>query len=377
MKRTPVVLMLALLLFTLLLTSCQNNIHQGKTNLHSKRSTSQNNNLLKPLPNKEIVPLQLNVQQFHGVTGWLNNNEVLVIENEGDGSSIYAYNIWTGSKQIIYTSKSPITSAKLNRSRTYLAIHTSNMFHEAAMTIFDLKTQKPLYSTKIESTEIDYTWNSYLNSELLISAFHEDWTFSMYVVNTDNQTMKKIDIPQPFAVWKSEEELIMINWDTSSIATESPLAIWKDGQIEQALVGRNFYHINGWKDVILTIRTDLKNNQKAYISFFNSSLQLIDEFQTPHLTAYSGWEVPFYDLVNNSEFFMVQPLESGLSDMYAGGFQLVKRNIKTGESKILLNLNDNLPISCSPEGNYCLTGYYFENIITFNDKKIQPLIILE
>ncbi len=59
-------------------------------------------------------------------------------------------------------------------------------------------------------------------AELFVSSFYEDWTYSSYVLNPDEQTMETLDFPQPFAQWASENDLMFFDWDKEEPALTAP-----------------------------------------------------------------------------------------------------------------------------------------------------------
>ena len=61
-------------------------------------------------------------------------------------------------------------------------------------------------------------------------------------------------------------------------------------------------------------------------------------------------------------------------DMYDEEFQLMKFDADANQVQEIMGGLKNEPLSCSPDGSYCLYGYNFEKLIDLNKKKIMKLI---
>ena len=89
-----------------------------------------------------------------------------------------------------------------------------------------------------------------------------------------------------------------------------------------------------------------------------------------------GLAYPLLRLCGRREKFLTfQPLRSGEADLYDEKFQLVSYPLEgNGEGKIILDQAENEPLSCSPDGKFCLYGFYMENLLNVQTKEIIPLL---
>ncbi|MDQ7860793.1 hypothetical protein RCO48_06040 [Peribacillus frigoritolerans] len=99
------------------------------------------------------------------------------------------------------------SEVSISPSGTHILLSSFTSSDKASITILD-KTGNPLYSVAIPAYELAYEWNSFKDGRLFVSSFYEDWTYSSYVLNPDEQTMETLDFPQPFAQWASENDLM-------------------------------------------------------------------------------------------------------------------------------------------------------------------------
>lgn len=362
-----------------LLTGCQEEDLQTQPSVSSNSEKPSSDQAIEKRNNghsdRKTLPLELKEDQFEFMIGWLNNETILYCENLNGAYVISSYHIYTGEKEEMYTSELPIIQAVLSPSKTKILIHTSPTIYEADVKIVSLQNDKLIFHDIIESSEISFTWNGYDESKIFAVAFYDDWSFSTYILNIEEQTRAETKVPYPFAIWQNSNSLLTLDWDHESPETTAPILSITNGESESVLNDRNFYFLYGWEGLFLAISLNKFDDSLTDFNFYNEKLELIQTIQFPYLTEYSSWEIPRFNLVADDMFFIVAPKTSGEADNYDGGFDLIKIDLKDGSQDILIENVANEPIQSSPDGNLILYGYQYEHVINVNNKNIERILI--
>jgi hypothetical protein len=312
--------------------------------------------------------------EFFKVIGWLSNNQLLFITNKGQTSNLYRYELITGHSELLYKSDQPIVTALASPSKKYILIQSTPSSYEGIITIIDRKG-KTKYKQELASFELEYAWNPYNETEILVSKFNEDWTFEVFKLDIKKKGLVNLSLTQPFVKWVDRHHIAYMNWDQNNPALFAPIVMKDLSSTKEKIAFKKVYQFTTFQDLLLTITVNEQENTQAIYSFFDRKNQSVFSFTIPQLTKFSDWLVPFYDFNEGKQQFLTfQPLKSGESDTYVDGFQLVSYQLKTGKSSILFDGMDNEPISCSPSGEACLYGGRFEKLIDLKSKKIYNLV---
>jgi hypothetical protein len=322
-----------------------------------------------------LVPLQSEKGVFRSALGWLDARRVAVCEEQDGKTVVSSYGLKSGRKEEIFTLDSPITSAQLSPSGRMILVHTVPSPYESDLIIYDAKTGKKRYETRLEAWDLAIEWNPFNEEELLVTTFFEDWSYEVYRIHMGRENIQKIGLEQPFAIWRNEDSFAYLDWGPEGMDMTAPLIVAGDGQEKRLFPDRTFYYLDGWKEAFLAIGPDRKDINRAEFILFDQQAALETAFSVPHLSTFSGWQIPNYDYSpETGDFFLIEPKESGEADVYHGGFRLVKRNISGNGSEVILENAENEPIRCSPDGAYCLSGYFLEKVIDVQGKTIEDLV---
>ncbi|HAQ06288.1 MAG TPA: hypothetical protein DCR24_01650 [Bacillus bacterium] len=372
--RVPFGIILFMLLFTsaIGLSGCsENKTGTNHTGMHHDLDRMKE---MPPLSflGAEIVPIQVNGGEFYKAAGWLDENNIIYIVNEGNGSSLYSYQLDAGLKSKLFSSEIPITTAELNPDKELILIHSATS-NEGTITVIDSSGQV-LFSTSIESYELSFEWNPFAEHLVLLTAFNEEWNFNTYLLDVKKKNMEEYELPQPFARWISKDELVFQEWDEEGISLQAPLRVisLKDQNTKEALslvhrfdsLGRN----------LLSVKIDESDPDRAYYEIHSNRFERIAGFAVPILTSYSGWLIPFYDLMDGGrEFVYLRATHMGEADVYQDGFDLIRFNLESGKEELIFTGLANEPLACSPSGTRCLYGFQLEKIINLETKEIIEL----
>lgn len=370
-EKKPIFYILLLIGLTLLLAACAN-----------KEQPKQKGNVKKEVPKETSphneaawkLPISITAGEFDMLGGWLSDSEVLYITNLEQTSSVYSYDLLSGKSKLIYKSEFPIVTVKISPSKKNILIHSSPSSYEGLVTIIDQKGAEKVKQS-FASYELEFEWNPYNESQILVTNFDEDWGFQLSLLNTKGSKTVDLALPQPFIKWINEADVAFLNWDDNNPSLVAPLEVrnLETGQEKPFL--SDVIQFSTFRNLLMTVSVHKEDSSMADYSFFNKELKKLFTFSIPQLTKFSDWLVPFNDYSEKrGQFITLQPMASGEVDSYTEGFNLVSYDILAGKSDVLMEHLDNEPINLSPSGDALLYGNRFEKIIDLRTKRIVDLI---
>lgn len=332
-----------------------------------------NQDLLKDVVTPKLTPIRVDEGEFYRASGFLDEQTILYLTENSMGTRLYSYQLHTGEKKLLLDGEHPVVSVSISPSRSFIFVHSSLSTNKALVSILN-QNGELLFSEEIASTELAMEWNPFNEEIILLSAFTEDWDYTVYEMNIETQALIEIEVPQPFAYWLNENELVYLDWeDSPSLVTTVKRYNINNRQIEPLF--SNLYLIDSFGEVMMTVAVDEEQQSNAVYRFYTPTLEERFSFTHPHLSLYSGWLVPYYDFnVKNQVFTVFQPHYSTEADIYQGGFQLVAYDVGAGSREVLVDQMENQPITCSPNGTYCLMGYYFESLFIKDTREVVPIV---
>jgi hypothetical protein len=316
------------------------------------------------------LPIEIPEGEFSKLIGWIGEDRVIYLSNLQDGANVYSYNLNTGESKLLYVSEFPIVTAHISPLKNYLAIHSSPSTYEGIITILDTEGAE-LWSESLPSVEISLEWNPYNESDILISAFNEDWSYKTFLLDITGSEMKEVSSQQPFFKWIDQNKVAYLDWDESSPSFFAPLVSKDMNNEKKQTMFEEVFQFTSYIDRLLIINVNKEDPTIAHYSFLDKDLNELTSFSVPQLSRFSDWLVPFNDYHEKKHRFLTfRPLKSAEADAYTDGFQLVSYNTDSGSNKVLIDKMDNEPIKCSPAGEICLYGFRFEKLINLQTKKI-------
>lgn len=322
----------------------------------------------------DIQPIQPDDEEFHKAAGWLTNGSILYITNKGEGSSLYSYSLGSGKSEILYKSDIPIVTAEISPDKEMVLVHRA-VSNKGVLTIIDLEG-KEIYSDNIESYELNFEWNPFNRDLIAVSAFTEDWNFKTFLLNLKQNKIVEHEIPEPFLRWVSDHEFAYQEWEKDSMTLQAPMKIMsiKNNKSERSL--ESVYRFDTLGKYLLTVAVEDENDlHRSQYTLYSEGLKQLASFDVPLLTSFSGWLVPFYDLMDDSKYFLyLRALHEGEADIYEDGFELVRYELDTQEEEVIFTGLNNENISCSPSGKMCLYGFQLERVINIDSKEMTELI---
>lgn len=323
---------------------------------------------------QSIKPISDIKGSFNAVVGWLTDDIILYITDENGGSNLYSYHLETGESSLFYTSNDPIVSTKISPHREKVLIHTAPTSYQARVIITDIKGNS-LVETKIDSFELEFVWNYEREEEVMVTAFNEDWSYTSYILHIQDNRLAEVELPQPFVIWPTEDELLYLDWDKDRPGLHAPLVKKRLLSGDEETLMTSVYHLDISNNYIFSISIDDDDDALAKYDILNREYEQVISFKVNHLTSFSGWLVPFYNLMDDEKkLIYLHPIHGGEADLYDEDFELIEYSFEENKRKTLFQQLENEPISCAPNGSLCLYGYQFEKIIDLKEKEIINLI---
>jgi hypothetical protein len=369
-KEKAFFLWLLLISYTVILVGCDKESVSNKEEKKSREPMS-----VLPTPKlEENLPINLGEGEFEKVYGWLDSNRILYTTIVGFGSNVYSYNLVDGSNQLLFKSEYKIDSVHISHSREHVFIRASPTMDESIINVIN-KDGRNLYTERLSAVDLTLEWNPYNDNQLLISTFTEDWQAESYLLSLKEKQLIKMNLPNPFSNWITEEKVSYLDWDQEKASLFSNLLEFNIKTNESNEIQSNVYQSDTFKERLLTITIDSDNQKGAVYNFYQKNQETVGSFKTPILTRFSDWLIPYYDYNEyNDHFLTFQPLYNGEAEVYKEGFQLTAFDISKNKETVLMEGLDNEPLSCSPNGTMCLYGYYFEKLILLDSEKMIQLI---
>lgn len=117
-----------------------------------------------------------------------------------------SFDLESGQTDTLYEDDSMIIDVLVHPSKKYLLLHTSDNATSATVKIvtMDGAVQDEVI---VASTELAIEWNDLDPSLILLTAFHQDWTFDLFLYNGKVESFDLLAIEDPFPKWLGEDKI--------------------------------------------------------------------------------------------------------------------------------------------------------------------------
>lgn len=325
---------------------------------------------------EQNVPIPMEEGEFEKVHGWLSEQTIVYSTNRQNGSNLYAYDLIEGTNELFAKMNTIIDSIYISHAGNYLLVRSFDPISNCFITVMNKKGEI-IFSEDIDAFDVTIQWNPYNEERILISTFTDDWQDRTFELSISDQSMSEIELSNPFAYWVNENKLVFIDRDRE----ESSL--WADAVTKDLTSGAekgilpDVFQVNTFKNILMTITGGQDAASDVVYHFYENNLHSADHLVMPSLSLSSDWLVPYYDFIERENLFIsFEPLYNDEINEYNTGFQLFTYEVgsKDNNKQLIMNSLENEPISCSPEGNLCLYGYYLEKLIDLGNKTITQLV---
>ncbi|MEW9500416.1 hypothetical protein [Jeotgalibacillus marinus] len=336
------------------------------------RSNNENDKSLASLN-----PLILPSSSFHSYIGWLNNHEILyAAQIDQLEYHIISYNICTAQTKIVLSEQGSLTQASLSPSKQSLLLHKADSTLNAEVSVFNLQTKEKVWSHVIESYELLYEWNEHDESKILFTAFESDWTYKVWLADINKKEWEEITGTPPFIAWSSLDKFVYQQWSSEINVPEAPVYehffdIDYSNQVKEAVLAFDLL-----QPFFMTV--ELGKEEKEFSYTFDREGEIISTFTAPSVQMYSDWVIPKYDFIKSENTFITfKPYKDGEYNTEENQFALVSWDVEASAETVIKDYVNNEPLSCSPDGAYCLMGFQYTSIIDMIDGDLERFLIFE
>ena len=92
-------------------------------------------------------------------------------------------------------------------------MHTSDHPNSAVIKVVEVADGTVQHQVEIDSTELAIEWNRGNPEKILFTAFHEDWSFDLFVFNGHDDSLSIIELDDPFPKWAGENTIMSMLYE--------------------------------------------------------------------------------------------------------------------------------------------------------------------
>ena len=296
--------------------------------------------------------------KFHFVADWLTETKIVYIEKESEHYLVNTFDMESGQTDTLYEDSSMIIDVLIHPSQKYILVHTSD--NSASATIKIMTTDGVIQDEiTIASSELEIEWNDIDPSLILLTAFHQDWAFDLFLYNGKEIGLELLGIKDPFPKWLGKDKVAYGEieghiLDGGVIHTYDPVTEVR-GQLD--ISGAVYF--DTFKNSLLVVEID--EEMDAYYRIMDTDGMIKSEWTIPAISNYSEWVIPEVVWISNSTVFLQAPEMGGQLDELTSPYRLIR--VADGRQDVIVDEVVAGNLRCSPSGQKCLTGYTAENLI--------------
>lgn len=297
---------------------------------------------------------------FQYVVDWLSETEIVYVEQEEDTYAVKRFDRLTGKSNLIDREDSFINDVLVHPSKQSILIQTSDDSDSATVKIISMDGTE-LHKLTIDSKELSIEWNDVDENRVLLTAFHEDWSFDLFYYDGNEQEMSRILLEDPFPKWLGTEKLLTLQQDDGTlqaydIETKETDATGISGVVQ----------FDTYDDSLLTMKPT--GGDSVRLDVLRVDGQLIGSLDMPSISSFSGITMPDFDWISKNELIVKLPTAAGKLDEMTEPFHLMR--FKEDAIDNLMEDVPEGPLHCSPSGQECMIGYEGESVIDLGKREL-------
>ncbi len=306
-----------------------------------------------------------NPSNFHFIADWLNDTQILYVEKMDGLYKVNYFDIETGESNLVYEDSSFIIDVFLHPSGNYLLLHTSDSPNSAVIKIVEVADGSLRHQVEIDSTELAIEWNRGNPEKILFTAFHEDWSFDLFVFNGQDDSLSIIDLEDPFPKWAGENTVMSMLYEDHPLdGGDIQLLQLDTGEKETIGIG-NVIYFDAFEDLFVAVQSIDGDDFSYTIRKLDGTI--VSSWTLPAVSNYSEWVVPTIEWLDRHRLLVKGAEKPGQLDEMAAGFNLYL--FQKDSPVLLVKALDAGPMKCSPSGRYCLSGYMSDELIDVEEKE--------
>jgi hypothetical protein len=313
--------------------------------------------------------LEVESSKFHFVVGWLNNSEIVFVEKEENEYNLKAFNVNTGKIVTLFKESMIIIDAIIHPNKEMIILHTSTDSTSANVKMISLEGIV-LDEISIASSELAIEWNDLNPNLVLLTAFHQDWTYDVFLYNGKEKDLIELSLGDPFPKWLGSQIVTVHIPDHPLDGGSLHLYDWASETV-QPLPYDDIVHFDTYENSLLIVQII---NEKAEYKIINHDGTILNAWTLPAVSNYSEWVFPDISWIDHETIITLATKSGGELDNLSEPFMLVK--LKSGEQVILNNDSNLTTLKCSPNGEKCLTGNSSEKLVDTIEQVEFPWLLL-
>ncbi|AOV07851.1 hypothetical protein [Sporosarcina ureilytica] len=307
---------------------------------------------------ESINELTVDRASFHFIVDWLNNEEILYVEKIEDFYELKSFDIFTGETKIIYEEPTIIADVFVHPTKEFLLLHTTENPSSATVKIITLEGVLQNEVT-IQSNELEIEWNDINPEYLLLTAFHQDWSFDVFLFDGLKNNLQLISNENPFPKWLGSDDFILTELNTHPLDGGTLFLYDRQTGEKVDAVEEQVVFYDTFKDSLLHMR--INDSGQAEYTIVDSLGAKLAHWTMPAISNYSEWVMPSIQWIASDSVIVNRPMESGQMDEIEEVYDIVK--VAGNEETVLLNETFNISMKCTPDAKKCVTGPMLETII--------------
>lgn len=297
-------------------------------------------------------------EKFHFVADWLTDTKIVFVEMDESVYYVKTFDVKTAKIETLFEEASIIVDVLIHPSKKALLLHTSTDSASAIVKI--ISTDGALLDeVSIASSELEIEWNDLDQNLVLLTAFYQDWNYDVFLYDGKEGAINLISIDDPFPKWLGTDEIVSVSEEDNSLEGGN-LHIYnhETNKRERSPLEKVLF-VDTYEESLLTVQLDEEENALHTISTQDGSV--ISNWTMPVVSNYGEWFFPEVSWVSSNAVILPSVEEGGQLDDLRESYMLVR---VTGGQQQPLSKNVVLgPLSCSPNGEKCLTGISKEHLI--------------
>lgn len=313
--------------------------------------------MIKPPKEKKIKKRVVDDASFHFVADWVSDSEIIYVEKKNGVYLIQLYDIYSGETTELLQEDSLVIDVQIHANKEYMLIHTSDRPDRAELQIRSLSGEM-INEVEIESTELSVEWNDMNPSLLLLTAFHEDWSYDVFLYNGEVDEIQLLSLDDPFPKWYGQTQIVVGKQGEHPLDGSELQIVDMHTQTEKIFVEEGVVYFDTFEDELLTMTVD-EELQQSQFTVYDVEGKPFLQWSAPAVSNYSEWVMPEIDWLEPSMLLFTTPKTAGLIDEIDDTAQLIV--ISSKESSVITEVPYGSPITCS--SSKCLLGFRADKIV--------------
>ena len=338
-------------------------------------ASSKKERIDEELPDETIQQLDIPVDDFRKVIGWINEEEILIHTGNDSSEAISRFHIYTGELTPVFSEETFMLYIGFSPDKKRLLIQKAQ---DDQTELVVLSIDGDVIQERVIDTHgyVTADWNPE-KPNLILLAYHYE------TENAEEIIVEKWDIEDNSAV-VIEGSSLDIQWYSANLY----VYVQVDGEDDQA---GELYIGDLRSDESLKINTNIASfylHEDTFITFAPSDFSsgdLLLTYEYPFMVEKGFLTIPSVTLSErllhphlsqgkrNSDIYAIIPKESVRLEETTGEFVLVKLNFEEQKVEKLMEVPDSAPISVAENENHFLYGWRYEYILDVKEQKLYPL----